>query len=202
MSTTKPRTMMGMEAPGDQIVPIKAREWQGMKLAAWRAKVALEIIERAAAESLPKCRHVDGCPGATDSTAPCVKDAYETVADIETEPQPPFDPTLGADYRDLRTSFGVKSARLISSGCPDRELRMSLLVILNAARSFAPINARRPAGEPYFAPSREYFSEVMAELGALQLTADAMSAALLAAGIAPPEPSPAREPAQLPQEST
>src|SRR5262249_28148882 len=50
--------------------------------------------------------------------------------------------------------------------CPDRELRMSGLVILNAARQFAPIEARKPADGPYFAPTREYFSAVMAELAA------------------------------------
>ena len=52
--------------------------------------------------------------------------------------------------------------------CPDRELRMSALVILNAARQFAPVDARRAAEGPYYAPSREHFSEVIAELGACQ----------------------------------
>jgi hypothetical protein len=51
--------------------------------------------------------------------------------------------------------------------CPDREVRMSALVILNAARQFAPLDARRQDG-PYYAPSREHFSEVIAELGACQ----------------------------------
>ena len=52
--------------------------------------------------------------------------------------------------------------------CPDRELRMSALVILNASRQFAPVNARQPANAPYYAPSREYFSEVLAELAVAQ----------------------------------
>jgi hypothetical protein len=52
--------------------------------------------------------------------------------------------------------------------CPDRELRMSALVILNAARQFAPLDARKMSGEPYYAPSREHFSEVIAELSACQ----------------------------------
>lgn len=48
--------------------------------------------------------------------------------------------------------------------CPDRERRLSALVILNAARQFAPIDAKKAAEAPYIAPSREYFSAVIAEL--------------------------------------
>jgi hypothetical protein len=58
--------------------------------------------------------------------------------------------------------------------CPDRELRASALVILNAARQFAPLDARRQADGPYYAPSRESFSETMAELGACQFEIDAL----------------------------
>jgi hypothetical protein len=57
--------------------------------------------------------------------------------------------------------------------CPDREQRMSALVILGAARMFAPVDARRPASEPYFAPTREYFSERLAELAAAQAELEA-----------------------------
>jgi len=57
--------------------------------------------------------------------------------------------------------------------CPDRELRMSALVILNAARQFAPLNAIRSEG-PYYAPSREHFSEVISELGACQAELEAL----------------------------
>ena len=52
--------------------------------------------------------------------------------------------------------------------CPDREVRMSALVVLNAARQFAPASATRPANQPYSPPSREYFSDVIAELVACQ----------------------------------
>jgi hypothetical protein len=58
--------------------------------------------------------------------------------------------------------------------CPDRELRMSALVILNAARQFAPIDARRLAEGPYYAPSREHFSEVLAELAVCQVSLEAI----------------------------
>jgi hypothetical protein len=53
-------------------------------------------------------------------------------------------------------------------GCPDREIRMSALVILNAARDFTPPSASKLAQQPYSAPSREYFSAVVAELAACQ----------------------------------
>jgi hypothetical protein len=52
--------------------------------------------------------------------------------------------------------------------CPDRELRLAALVILNAARQFAPVDAKEAANAPYYAPSREHFSEVLSELGACQ----------------------------------
>jgi hypothetical protein len=68
--------------------------------------------------------------------------------------------------------------------CPGRELRMSALVILNAARQFAPIDARQPANEPYLAPSRERYSEVFAELAAAQAELEAMHTALNAVGVA------------------
>ena len=54
-------------------------------------------------------------------------------------------------------------------GCRDREKRLSALVILNSARQFAPVNARKMAEGPYFAPSREHFSAVIAELATLQI---------------------------------
>jgi hypothetical protein len=78
--------------------------------------------------------------------------------------------------------------------CTDRELRMSALVVLNAARMFAPIDARRPASEQYWAPSREYFSEVIAELATAQIEIDALREALRAAGGETPTPPENTEP--------
>jgi hypothetical protein len=59
--------------------------------------------------------------------------------------------------------------------CPARELRLSGLVILNAARQFAPLSAKKLADAPYIAPSREYFSEVIAELAACQAELEALT---------------------------
>lgn len=58
--------------------------------------------------------------------------------------------------------------------CKDREKRMSALVVLNTAKQFAPADARKPADGPYFSPSREYFSEVVSQLGAAQLELDVL----------------------------
>lgn len=58
-------------------------------------------------------------------------------------------------------------------GCPDRQFRMSALVILNAARMFAPVDAKRLVNAPYFAPSRERYSEVLAELALCQAELEA-----------------------------
>jgi hypothetical protein len=51
---------------------------------------------------------------------------------------------------------------------PDRENRMSALVVLNAARQFAPETASKLADQPYMPPSREYFSSIVADLAACQ----------------------------------
>jgi hypothetical protein len=63
-------------------------------------------------------------------------------------------------------------------GCPDREKRISILVILNCAREFAAIDVRKPADGRYFAPSREHFSKMVAELGAAQIEIDELRAKL------------------------
>jgi hypothetical protein len=85
--------------------------------------------------------------------------------------------------------------------CPDRELRMSALVILNAARMFAPMDARQPASGPYMAPSREYFSEVISALGIAQLEVDVLREKLRELGLQVPTPPPNAELALLTHES-
>jgi len=82
------------------------------------------------------------------------------------------------------------------ANCKDREQRMSALVILNAARMFAPVNAQRPK-EPYFAPSRESYSETLAELSATQAERDALREILRSMGVEAPTPPQNKEPAQL-----
>jgi hypothetical protein len=87
-------------------------------------------------------------------------------------------------------------------GCADRETRMSALVILNAARMFAPIDARRPAVEQYWAPSREHFSEVMTELSVIQIENDVLRAALRDAGLPIPTAPTNLDPPQLKETAT
>lgn len=65
--------------------------------------------------------------------------------------------------------------------CPDRELRLSALVILGAARQFAPVNANKIADGPFMAPSRERYSEIIAELAICQAQLAAIDPALLPA---------------------
>jgi hypothetical protein len=147
-----PRTMMGIESPGDQKVPITVRDWSALRLALWRSKVAWEIAAREAAAIAARCAHAEGCAGREVETEPCRNE------------------------------------------CPDREQRMSALVVLNAARQFAPVDARRLADGPYFAPSREYFSETLADLTATQLENEFLREALRAAGVQPPTTLPASLP--------
>jgi hypothetical protein len=60
--------------------------------------------------------------------------------------------------------------------CPDRERRLSALVIIAAAKRFAAIDARRPTEATFIAPSRERFSEIISELMAAQLELDVLHA--------------------------
>ena len=169
---------MGFEGPGDQKVPVPARNWEAMKMAAWRSKVALEIIERQALEILAGCEHAPGCPGKSDETKSCL------VGRVAKPARP-----LGLFRRLLAFVLAFLPRALlpkpIRSGCPDREKRLSALVILNAARQLAPVDARKPADAPYFAPSREYFSETLATLSACQIENAKFKGMLLRSGIDP-----------------
>lgn len=120
------KKMMGLLTPGDEKVQVPQRDWNALKLAAWRSRTGWVIAVRQAIEIVQRCKHAHGCPGETVETEPCLP------------------------------------------ACPDREQRMSALVVLNAARQFAPVNARQLVNEPYYAPSRERYSEVLAELAACQ----------------------------------
>jgi hypothetical protein len=55
---------------------------------------------------------------------------------------------------------------------------------------FAPIDAKQLAREPYHAPSREFFSDVVAELSATQIENDTLREMLRTAGMEVPSPSP------------
>jgi hypothetical protein len=177
--------MMGFEVPGDKKVPVTVRDWSAMKLALWRSRGLAEIAVREATEIVNHCKHLGGCLGASDETEPC------------------FSPTFHMN--------DAGATEVQSPGCPDREVRMSALVILNAARQLAPADARKPSTEPYFAPSREYFSEVIAALSAAQMEAELLREVLREAGIPVPNPDSGNsnaggdppEPAQLaPSEET
>lgn len=135
--------MMGLESPGDQKVAISVRDWDALKRALWRSKIALEITARQALVILEECSHMPLCPGKTNENEPCF------------------------------------------AGCVDREKRMSALVILNAARQLAPVDARKPAEGPYYAPTREYFSETLSALAAAQAEIEILRAALQRTGVDP-----------------
>jgi hypothetical protein len=142
-----PLKQNGYVTESDRKVPVSVRDWNAMKLAVWRSKVAWDIVVRESTELIARAAHMTGCPAVESETATCLSD------------------------------------------CPDRELRLSALVILNAARRFAPVDARKVADGPYVAPTREYFSEVLAELAACQ----AQIAAIVAGGQPVPLPPPNEE---------
>jgi hypothetical protein len=142
-----PLKQNGYVTDADKKVPVTVRDWNAMKLAVWRSKVAWDIVVRESTELIANASHMTGCPASDSETDTCLPD------------------------------------------CPDRELRLSALVILNAARRFAPVDARKVADGQYTAPSREYFSEVLAELAACQ----SQLAAIVAGGQTIPSPPPNEE---------
>lgn len=167
------KKMQGFEVPGDQKVLIPVRDWNALRLALWRSKGSWENAEHEAIAILDRCTHLDGCPSVDDETQPCLPERWEKSSQ-------------GAAESD--EEFAARPAVRIQEGCPDREIRMSALVILNNARMYAPVDARRAAADPYMAPSREYFSEIIADLGACQIEILALREALRAAGVEAPVP--------------
>lgn len=176
-----PRKLMGFNIPGDQKIPVSVRDWNAMKLALWRSKTAWEIAAREAIAILNRCEHVETCPAVEDETKPCISEIYAK--------------SRAQNMDETDEEYSKLEAVRVQEGCPDRELRMSALVVLNASKMCAPVDARRPASEPYFAPSREYYSEVMAELGVAQIELEMLREALRAAGV--PMPTPSAELAEL-----
>ena len=143
-----PDKLMGRESPADQKVSMRVGDWNAMKLALWRSRVALEIAAKEAEEIVARCTHAKGCPGVESETETCL----------------PI--------------------------CGDREIRMSALVVLNAARQLAPVDARPLAAQPYYAPSREYFSEVIATFATMQAEVELLREIVRKAGIEVPAPHP------------
>lgn len=201
-----PAKMMGFETPGDRRIPVTVRDWDAMKRAVWRNAKALESIANNAADILDRCEHAEGCPGSESDTEPCLLDRYATdeAMAVITRPRSRVAAWLSRMGRKLGlvravTPTTTPAAKLISRGCPDREMRMSALVILTAVRQAAPANVVPcPPDQPYFAPTREYFSEVISSLGAAQIEIDELRKALQAATERPTTPPP---PAAL-QENT
>lgn len=150
------RQQMGFETAADQRVQISMRDWDALRRAIWRSSMGWEAVMRSASDILQRCRHVEGCPGQHDETVSC-------------SGRPP--------------SFENPNAPQ-EAACPDRETRMDALVIMTAARMYSPTDARRPANDPFIAPSREYYSEILAAL----VVAQAQLEALRAAGVEIPEP--------------
>jgi len=93
------------------------------------------------------------------------------------------------------------------AGCIDREKRLSANVILNAASQLMPVDVQKPADAPYFAPTREYFSETLSALAAAQAEIEILRKAVevdsldiaftLIVPSDPPPTAPALPPAQL-----
>lgn len=169
-----PKKLLGEETDSDKKVSVRLGDWNAMKLHAYNSKTKWETVALEAERLLEGCAHLDGCPAADNEAVACLglremKRAFAQIGVNATEEDGVVPAVLPA------VGFAPQAAEL---GCPDREKRISILVILNCAREFAAIDARRPAEGRYFAPSREYFSKMIAELGATQIEVDELRAKL------------------------
>jgi len=144
-----PKKMLGFETEADKRVPIRAGDFLAMKLALWRSRVSWEIVMQRAQEILDTCEHLDGCPGASDDAKACIPDVHDAKCPSIADPSADCLPEC-------------------KHGCRDREIRLSALVMLAAARQFAPLDAKKLADAPYFAPSREHYAAVLGELAQAQ----------------------------------
>lgn len=166
-----PKQVMGFETPDDKKMPVRLGDWNAMKRAMWRSKMGWERVAEEAEKILADCKHADGCPALHDETASCLGGGIDLSSIPVT-----VDAVAATDEPAPLRMAGKVDTR--PNACPDREKRLSALVILNAARQFAEIDARQPAEGHYFAPSREHYSAVMSELGATQIALDELRAQL------------------------
>lgn len=81
--------------------------------------------------------------------------------------------------------------------CPDREVRMSALVVLNAVRTGLPKDANKPAEGTYFAPSRELYSEMLVDWETTKMENVALREALRRANVVMPVPGEELTPKEL-----
>jgi hypothetical protein len=143
--------------------------WRGHR-AAHRAKLAAAIVPQAPAT--PAQRHMMGfdIPGDEKVSLPArdwmamrlalwrSKVAWDIVARSAAE--------LVASAKHADGCPGKESeSEPCLRECPDREMRLSALVIVGAAKQSTP-SFHRPPDAPYFAPSREHFTDVLGELHA------------------------------------
>jgi hypothetical protein len=161
----------------DPRVTVDKRVWFGAKLALWRSKYFWDATFKQAAEIVARCQHMAGCPAETEPEtfrAALLQAAKRQVND---------------DAQPLRLALPEEIEPCLDD-CPDREFRLSALVILNAARLFAPPSAARLAEQPYMMPSREWVAEIVAELAACQAELEVLRAD--ATTIPPPSGAPVK----------
>ncbi len=89
----------------------------------------------------------------------------------------------------------VESTEPCRAECPDRQTRLSALVVLANAREFARADARKP-GASYIPPTREYFDAIVSDLVAAEVALDEVRRKVVAAtelvpALTEPAPPPA-----------
>ncbi|HEY6357723.1 MAG TPA: hypothetical protein VIX35_05740 [Vicinamibacterales bacterium] len=193
---TQQQKLLGLNS--EKKVSVDVRVWEGQKLALWRSKVGWEIVAKQAAEIVANCRHtpIEPTNHPAQTAAPLARESFwlrlahwfGLARKMQlTRWQPPTQPPTPCPGATNEREPCLPS-------CQDREIRMSALVVLNAAQQFAPPIASKLAEQPYLLPSREYFAEIIGELGACQAELTTVRGSVVT--------MPTPNPPQLPEKQT
>ncbi|HEY5243317.1 MAG TPA: hypothetical protein VIJ22_17675 [Polyangiaceae bacterium] len=150
--------------PNDDRIPV-ARQWllamRGfVKKSLDRADYVVREIET---RLYPGLRHVDGCPAVTNDELHCPDDVYTTDHTAECRAS---STTREGENLEQASPICACPKTLVTKGCPDRELRLTLRCILESLIDLteqAPIR-KFGADEMFYFPSRDGYMALVTEI--------------------------------------
>jgi hypothetical protein len=139
----------------DDKVPV-SRQWllalrRFIKLAITRSDYTVREIET---RLYPTIRHAEGCPAVENDEVHCLQDTFRV------------DHAAECPSKDEPAKFCTCPRALVSAGCPDRELRMTLRCILESLIDLteqAPIR-KFGSDEEYLFPTRDGYTAMVVEI--------------------------------------
>ena len=155
------------QEPNNDKMPVARQHYLAMrrfiKLALQRSDYTVREIET---RLYPTLRHADGCPAIANDEMHCSADVYRTDHTIEclatkAKREVAADAAVAADVVTCECKKTI-----VSAGCPDRELRMTLRCVLETLIDLteqAPIR-KFGADEEYLFPTRDGYTAMVVEI--------------------------------------